>query len=77
MAQTNKKPPRTVRPAQTQEQRPGIESEMRPRPVATDRDYKGSGKLKGKVVLITGGDSGIGRAAAICFALEGADVCVV
>ncbi len=63
-------------PAQQQGQ-PGIESEMTPRPVEDDPNYKGSGKLQDKVAIITGGDSGIGRAAAICFAKEGTDVAIV
>jgi NAD(P)-dependent dehydrogenase (short-subunit alcohol dehydrogenase family) len=55
---------------------PGVEGEMQPQPDHGERSYKGSGKLMGKAAVITGGDSGIGRAVAIAFAREGADVLI-
>jgi hypothetical protein len=64
-------------PPQQQDRQPGIESEMEPRPRAEGRGYRGSGKLEGKVALITGGDSGIGRAVAYAFAAEGADLSIL
>jgi hypothetical protein len=72
MQKSGKKRP--LRPKQEQAKQPGDEHNMTPRPQAESPAHRGSGKLEGKVAIITGGDSGIGRAVAIAFSKEGADV---
>lgn len=64
-------------PPQHQHQVPGLEYIMRPRPIFDNPGYAGSGKLKGKVAIITGGDSGFGRAVAVAYAKEGANLVIV
>src|SRR6266496_5433377 len=63
-----------LQPPQHQERRPGREHKMKPRPRADNKTHRGNGKLREKVAVITGGDSGIGRPVAIAFAKEGDDI---
>lgn len=64
-------------PAQHQQQQPGSEQRMNPQPIYITEDYRPAGKLEGKVAIITGADSGIGRAVAVHFAREGAKVAML
>jgi len=67
----------TTLPPQHQTRQPGLQLEMNPQPVTIKDTYKGSGKLENKTAIISGGDSGIGRAVAVHFAKEGADVAIL
>jgi NAD(P)-dependent dehydrogenase (short-subunit alcohol dehydrogenase family) len=67
--------PKPPQPAQQQKE-PGLESKMDPKPDYGEESYQGSGKLQGKAAIVTGGDSGIGRAVALAYAREGADVLI-
>ncbi len=65
-----------INPPQHQSDQPGVRAEMHPKPISIREDYRGADKLLGKVALISGGDSGIGRAVALHFAAEGADLAI-
>nr|WP_102961287.1 SDR family oxidoreductase [Mangrovicella endophytica] len=75
MTDPTKDAPQPPQPAQSQAM-PGFTDEMTPRPDHGEESYKGSGRLEGRAAIITGADSGIGRAVAIAFAREGADVLI-
>src|ERR687896_2137382 len=75
MSNPQEQGPQPPFPEQRQEW-PGVESEMQPKPDFGESSYRGHERLKGKAAIITGGDSGIGRAVALAYAREGADVLI-
>ena len=77
MVDSQQQQPTTPQPPQSQARQPGRTEPMRPQPEDHARTYKAAGKLLGKAAVVSGGDSGIGRATAIAFAKEGADVAIL
>ena len=77
MSDMQKQNGKVTPPAQHQSRQPGYEHEMNPEPIYIRDGYKGSDKLKDKVAIVTGGDSGIGRAVSLHYAIEGAKVVIV
>lgn len=76
MSSTNQANQKKAFPPQHQNQQPGVEDLMNPIPISVDPSYQGSNKLKDKIAIISGGDSGIGKSVAIYFAKEGANVVI-
>src|SRR5688572_27423880 len=75
MQKQNKK--NRLRPRQEQKRQPGVEWKLKPQPVFWDTNYFKEKKLAGRVAIITGGDSGIGRATAVSFAMHGAGIAIL